>query len=109
LVHLVGEAGPKLNFSSLCGWLEGESRRSSLRKFALARHLGAKASRSKIQKWSVTQTANIQNSGAADQCQIDFEIICVPHGTPRHMYRKLDLKLPFLPRSAADQQLLICC
>ncbi len=41
--------------------------------------LGAKASRSKIQKWS----ANISNSGAADQCQIDFENICVPHGTPR--------------------------
>ncbi len=30
--------------------------------------LGAKASRSKIQKWSVTETENIQNSGAADQC-----------------------------------------
>ncbi len=35
---LVGEAVPKLNFSSLGGWLEGESRRSSLRKFARARH-----------------------------------------------------------------------
>jgi len=43
-------------------WLEGESRRSSLWKFARARHsvaVGAKASRSKIQKWSVTQTVNI--------------------------------------------------
>ncbi len=35
---LVGEAVPKLNFGSLGGWLEGESRSSSLRKFARARH-----------------------------------------------------------------------
>ncbi len=35
---LVGKAVPKLNFGSLGGWLEGESRRSSLRKFARARH-----------------------------------------------------------------------
>ena len=28
----------KLNFGSLCGWLEGKSRSSSLRKFARARH-----------------------------------------------------------------------
>ncbi len=34
----VGEAVPKLNFGSLGGWLEGESRRSSLWKFARARH-----------------------------------------------------------------------
>ena len=36
--YTVGEAMPKLNFGSLGGWLEGESRRSSLRKFARARH-----------------------------------------------------------------------
>ena len=61
--------------------------------------LGEKASCSKIQKWSVAQTANIQNSGAADQCQIDFEIICVPHGTPRHLYREHGLKQPLLPQA----------
>ncbi len=38
VVHLVGEAMPKLNVVSLGGWLEGESRRSNLRKFARARH-----------------------------------------------------------------------
>ncbi len=36
---LVGKAVPKLNFGSLGGWLEGESRRGSLLKFARARHL----------------------------------------------------------------------
>ena len=30
--YTVGKAVPKLNFGSLGGWLEGESRRSSLRK-----------------------------------------------------------------------------
>jgi hypothetical protein len=36
---LAGKAVLKLNFGSLGGWLEGgESRRSSLRKFARARH-----------------------------------------------------------------------
>ena len=36
--YTVGEEVPKLSFGSLGGWLEGESRRSSLRKFARARH-----------------------------------------------------------------------
>ncbi len=36
------------------------------------------------------------------------KIICVPHGTPRHLYREHGLKQPLLPRSAADQPQLIC-
>ena len=48
--------------------------------------LGAKASRSKIQRWSVTQTTNIQISGAADQCQIEFEIICMLHAKNLKLY-----------------------
>ena len=53
--------------------------------------LGAKASRSKIQKWSVTQSLKRQKfkiESRVNLCQIELEIFCKQHGTPRHLYRK---------------------
>jgi hypothetical protein len=40
---------------------------------------------------------NFSGLAAANQCQIEIEFICVPHGTQRHMDSKRDLKPPLLP------------
>ena len=57
---LVGKAVQKLNFGSLGGWLlRGRVSEKQPSEVGAGPPLGAKASRSKIQKWSVTQTANI--------------------------------------------------
>jgi len=60
----------KLISGRLGGWLEGEARRSILRKVAPRRAgppLAAKTGRSKIQKWCVTETANFKNDQPDDE------------------------------------------
>ena len=67
---LVGREILKLNSGSLGGWLEGEARRSILRKFTPRRAgppLAAKTGRSKIQKCCVTETANLKNDQPDDE------------------------------------------
>ncbi len=80
---LVGEAVPKLNFGSLGGWLEGESRRSSLLKLARARHSVRKqvAPRFKNGPLLKRQIFKIQArvKPLINLCQIKTEIICVQH------------------------------
>jgi hypothetical protein len=61
MVHLVGEleAVKKLNFGRLGGLLDGRVSAKQPSEVRAGPPIGAKASCSKIQKWSVTQTANI--------------------------------------------------
>jgi hypothetical protein len=37
-----------------------------------------------------------EKSGADYQCQIEREIMCVQHGTPRQLYREYGLRLALL-------------
>ena len=80
---LVGKAVPKLSFGSLGGWLEGESRSSSLRKFARARHSVRKqvAPRFKNGQLLKRQIFKIQArvNPQVNLCQIKTEIISVQH------------------------------
>ena len=88
LVHLVGEAVPKLNFGRLGGWLEGESRRSSLRKFARARHSVRKQVAPRFKNGLLMKRQKFKIESRVNLCQVELEIFCVQHGTPRHLYRK---------------------
>ena len=71
LVHFVGRAAPELNLGKLGDWLDGEARRSILRKVRAGRPgpLAAKASRSMIQKWCVTETAKLKKDRPVDLLQ----------------------------------------
>ena len=69
LVHFVGRAAPELNLGKLGDWLDGEARRSILQKVRAGRPLAAKASRSKIQKWCVTETAKLKIDRPVDLLQ----------------------------------------
>ena len=80
---LVGKAVPKLSFGSLGGWLEGESRRSSLRKLARARHSVRKQVDPRFKNGQLLkrQIFKIQArvNPQVNFCQIKTEIICVQH------------------------------
>ena len=81
--YTVGEEVPKLSFGSLGGWLEGESRRSSLRKFARARHSVRKQVDPRFKNGQLLkrQIFKIQArvNPRVNLCQIKTEIICVQH------------------------------
>ncbi len=67
LVHFVGRAIPEMNSGRLGAWLEGEARRSILRKVRAGRPLAAKTGHSKIQKWCVTEPAKLKIDRPVDR------------------------------------------
>ena len=50
--------------------------------------LGAKASRSKFKNGPLLKRQKFKIEPLVNLCQIELEIFCVQHGTPRHLYRK---------------------
>ena len=73
---------------SLGVWLESESRRSSLRKLARARHSVRKQVAPRFKNGQLLKLQKFKIELRVNLCQIELEIFCVQHGTPRHLYRK---------------------
>jgi hypothetical protein len=101
LVHLVGEAVPKLNFGSMGGWLEGESRRSSLRKFARARHTVWKQVAPRFKNGPLLKRQIFKIQARVNQWLIFARLnmrlfVCSMH--PKAPVLQSDLKQPLLPK-----------
>ena len=99
--YTVGEAVPKLNFGRLGGWLEGESRRSSLRKFARARHSVRKQVAPRFKNGPLLKRQKFKIESRVNLCQIELEIFLRAAWHPKAPVQQSAVKPPLLPQSPA--------
>jgi hypothetical protein len=78
---LVGKAVLKLNLGSLGGWLEGESWRSSLRKFVLVCHSMRKQVAPRFKNGQLLKRQIFKIQVRPMECQISLESFGVQYGT----------------------------
>ena len=98
---LVGEleAAAVTNFGRLGGWLDGRVSEKQPSEVRALPPLGAKASRSKIQKWLLLKQQIFKIQALVNQqvnfCQIKTEIICVQHAPKGTCTAKRSEAAPF--------------